>query len=252
MTSNEGGTFSVGMDSDQVKIGTEVVRTGMALWTFLAERSARQRASEKTEVEHRLAIKSELEAHLGPDRADPAAELIIIDAARTDLYPDADDAFRWGRLSPWFKTEGWAFYGNGLEVGSNSAQRIKIRGSKARIVRKGGDYMVPVGRIPFTSIIATDWGQDLRRLRHFVFGLFHPDQEWKVTNCFNELLNQSIQGAVHGDQRVSVESWVIVLDLRSGQLGSLPMNLKLIFRLLIATLSVEALLLSLQTWLQLV
>lgn len=160
MTSTEAGTFSVGVDSDQVKIGTEVVRTGMALWSFLAERSARQRASEKAEVEHRLKIKSDLEAHMGPGRADPAAELIIIDATRTDLYPDADDAFRWGRVSPWFKTEGWAFYGNGLEVGSTSAQRIKIRGSKARIVRRGGEYMVPVGRIPFTSIIAADWGPD--------------------------------------------------------------------------------------------
>ncbi|MEX2106274.1 MAG: hypothetical protein WD810_05190 [Solirubrobacterales bacterium] len=148
------------MDSEQVKTGAEVVRTGIALWSFLAERAARQRANEKAEVEHRLEIKSALEARLGPGRADPAAELIVVDAARSDLYPDPDDAFRWGRISPWFKTEGWAFYGNGLEVGSNSAQRIKIKGSKARIVRRGGEYMVPVGRIPFASIIAADWSPD--------------------------------------------------------------------------------------------
>lgn len=148
------------MDSDQVKTGAEVVRTGVALWSFLAERAARQRTNEKAEVEHRLKAKAELEAQLGPAREDPAGELIIIDAARSDLYPHPDDALRWGRISPWFKTEGWAFYGNGLEVGSNSAQRVQIKGSKAKIVRKGGEYMVPVGRIPFASIIAADWDPD--------------------------------------------------------------------------------------------
>jgi hypothetical protein len=148
------------MESDQVKIGGEVVRTGLALWSFLAERSVRQRESEKAAITHRLKIKAELEAHLGPEREDPAAELIVVDAARSNFYPDPDDALRWGRISPWFKTEGWAFYGNGLEVGSNSAQRIKIKGSKARIVRRGGEYMVPVGRIPFASIIAADWSPD--------------------------------------------------------------------------------------------
>jgi hypothetical protein len=159
-SADRGGTLANAMDSEQVKTGAEVVRTGIALWSFLAERAARQRATEKAEVEHRLEIKSELEARLGPGRADPTAELIVIDAARSDLYPDPDDAFRWGRISPWFKTEGWAFYGNGLEVGSNSAQRIKIKGSKARIVRRGGEYMVPVGRIPFANIIAADWSPD--------------------------------------------------------------------------------------------
>jgi hypothetical protein len=148
------------MDSEEIKTGAEIVRTGIALWSFLAERSARQRASEKAEVEHRLKIKADLEAHLGPGREDQVAELIVIDASRSDFYPDPDDALRWGRISPWFKTEGWAFYGNGLEVGSNSAQRIKIKGSKARIVRKGGDFMVPIGRIPFASIIAADWSPD--------------------------------------------------------------------------------------------
>ena len=148
------------MDPDQVKTGAEVVRTGIALWSFLAERAARQRASEKAEVEHRLKVKAELEAQLGPACEDPVAELIIIDAARSDLYPDPDDALRWGKISPWFKTEGWAFYGNGLEVGSNSAQQIQIKGSKARIVRKGGEYMVPIGRIPFANIIAADWRPD--------------------------------------------------------------------------------------------
>lgn len=148
------------MDSDEVKTGAEVVRTGIALWSFLVERSARQRANEKAEVEHRLKIKADLEAHLGPDRENLAAELIIIDAARSDLYPDTDNALRWGKMSPWVKTESWAFYGNGLEVGSSSAQRIKIKGSKARIVRRGGDYMVPIGRIPFASIIAPDWSPD--------------------------------------------------------------------------------------------
>lgn len=147
------------MDPDQVKAGAEIARTGIALWSFLAERAARQRASEKAEVEHRLKIKADLEAHLGPNREDPAAELIIIDAARSNLYPDADDDLRWGRISPWLKTEGWAFYGNGLEVGC-AVQRIKIKGAKARIVRKGGDYRLPIGRIPFSSIIAADWSPD--------------------------------------------------------------------------------------------
>jgi hypothetical protein len=148
------------MNSDEVKIGTEAIRTGLALWSFLAERSARQQESEKAAIKHRLEIKAELEGHLGPKREDPTAELIVVDAASSNLYPDPDDALRWGRLSPWFKTEGWALYGNGLEVGSTSAQRVKIKGSKARIVRKGGEYMVPIGRIPFASIIAADWSPD--------------------------------------------------------------------------------------------
>lgn len=144
------------VDPETIRAGAEVVRAGAAVYNVLAERAARQRASVAARIHHRAAIRQELNAYLRQKLAeDWHPEMIVIDAARADAYPDLDDRFRFRTLSPWFKTEAEGIRENELEV-ALAWTTVKIRWSIARESHKGGETVLLTGLIPFDSIIAFD------------------------------------------------------------------------------------------------
>lgn len=81
--------------------------------------------------------------------------MIVIDAARLDAYPEADDRFRFRTLSPWFKVEAEKVRENELEV-ALAWTTVKVRSSIARETRSGGETVLLTGLLPFDSIIAFD------------------------------------------------------------------------------------------------
>jgi hypothetical protein len=144
------------VDPEAIRTGAEVVRAGAAVYNTLVERAARQRESRETRIRHREEIRKELEAHLGPQlREGWHHELIIIDAARPDLYPEPEEGFHFSKLSPWFKVEAQAVNPTNLEVGLSIAS-FKIGRRIARESRDGEALLVN-GTIPLDSIIEINW-----------------------------------------------------------------------------------------------
>jgi hypothetical protein len=144
------------VDSDTVRAGAEVVQAGAAIYSVLTERAARQRASAEARIRHRTAMRQELNAYLRPKLAeDWHPEMIVIDAARPDAYPEGDEQFRFYTLSPWFKTEAEEVRENELEVALRWTT-INIRWGIARESHKGRETVLLTGLIPLDSIIIFD------------------------------------------------------------------------------------------------
>jgi|GEM_PF-2772118 len=144
------------VDPEAVRAGAEVVRAGAAIYGALTERAARQRASAGTRIHHRAEIRRELSNYLNPKlREDWHPEMIVIDAARLDEYPDTDERFRFRTLSPWFKVEAEKVRENELEV-ALAWTTVKIRWGNAREARHGGETVLLTGLVPFDSIITFD------------------------------------------------------------------------------------------------
>jgi hypothetical protein len=145
------------VDPDTIRAGADLVRAGTAAYKVLVERAARQRANAEARVRHDAHIRTELEAYLGPKlRRDWHPELIVIDAARVDGYPEPDERFRFRTLSPWFKVEAEEVRAGGLEV-SLAWTTVKIRRGIAREAHGGGgEAVLLTGLIPFASIIEFD------------------------------------------------------------------------------------------------
>ncbi len=144
------------IDPESVRAGAEVVRAGASLYSTLAERAARQRASREARIRHREEIREELEVNLAPALKDGwNKELIVIDAARADHYPEPDRSFRFSQLSAWFKVEAQSINATNLEVGLTIAA-YKIRGRVARLSRHG-DALLVNGTIPLDGIIEINW-----------------------------------------------------------------------------------------------
>jgi hypothetical protein len=144
------------VDPEAIRAGAEAVRAGAAVYGALAERAARQRASAEAKIRHRAEIRRELSTYLNPKlREDWHPEMIVIDAARLDEYPDMDERFRFRTLSPWFKVEAEKVRENELEV-ALAWTTVKIRRGIAREARKDGETVLLTGLVPFDSIIAFD------------------------------------------------------------------------------------------------
>lgn len=144
------------VDPDAIRAGADVVRAAAAVYGALAERAARQRASAEDRIHHRARIRQELGAYLRPKlREDWHPEMIVIDAARVDDYPEGDERFRFRTLSPWFKTEAEMVHENALEV-ALAWTTVKIRWGIARESHNGGETVLLTGLVPFDSIISFD------------------------------------------------------------------------------------------------
>ncbi len=101
------------MDPETIKTGAEVARAAAAFYRVLAERAARERAEAESTVHKRARLRTELGSYFTPKlREDWHPEIIVIDAARLDAYPEIDDQFRFGGLSPWFKVDTEAIHEN--------------------------------------------------------------------------------------------------------------------------------------------
>jgi hypothetical protein len=144
------------LDPEAVRAGAEVARAGAAAYSALAERAARQRSSREARVKHREEVRKDLEANLAPAlREGWNRELIVIDAARPDLYPELDGRFRFSGLSPWFKVEAIAINATNLEAGLAVAC-FKVGRRIARESREGEARLI-TGTIPLDGIIEINW-----------------------------------------------------------------------------------------------
>lgn len=140
-----------------------------------------------TKARHRTKMKAEIEDKLPryADDRDYRGEAIIRDLRRMDDYPELDDGIV-GKPSPWFKAEVKGIYDRGLEV-YVAAERVMISGDTAMPVRKGGQPVLVVGRLPFERIEEVDWVGDpaasLDRMPHFYcwFG-------WRRRQLYEEIV----------------------------------------------------------------
>ncbi len=130
--------------------------SGLTIYKTLMEMAARQRAGVESATKHRIKVKAALENMLGlAQLSSSTQELIILDAARADDYPAPDErGWRLRSISPWFKSEGWQFYSDGLEVGDTQVRQLLIKRGRAEIVHEGGEKGWLGMRIPFGNIIA--------------------------------------------------------------------------------------------------
>jgi hypothetical protein len=144
------------VDPETVRAGAEVVRAGAAVYSALTERAARQRSSAEARVQNRARLRRELDGYLRPKLAEEwNPEMIVIDAARLDAYPEIDERFRFRALSPWFKVEAEKLRDNELGV-ALAWTTVRIRRGIARETLNGGETVLLTGLIPFDSIIAFD------------------------------------------------------------------------------------------------
>lgn len=127
------------------------------MYRILKERAARERVEAETKVHKRARLRKELGGYFEPKlREDWYPEIIVIDAARLDAYPEIDEQFRFRGLSPWFKVEAEAIRENALEVALAWSQ-VRIRRGVAREIHgDGGETVLLAGTIPFDSIILFD------------------------------------------------------------------------------------------------